>query len=70
MAGGVSTHGNDVAFAKDRIDNIIKYFAIDAFDPLINKSKFNCYSELLKRQKEEHPMKFQMQRLKRKFKKK
>ncbi len=69
-AGGVSTHGNDVAFAKDRIDNIIKYFAIDAFDPLINTPQFNCYGELVKKQRNEYPVKYQLHRVKRKFKKK
>ena len=69
VAGGVSTHGNDVAFANDRIDNIIKYFAIDAFDPLICTPKFSCYKELLKKQRDEHPLRFQINRLKKRFKK-
>lgn len=69
VAGGVSTHGHDVAFANDRIDNIIKYFAIDAFDPLICTPKFSCYKELLKKQQDEHPLRFQINRLKKWLKK-
>ncbi|MEM7186348.1 MAG: glycosyltransferase family 2 protein [Bacteroidota bacterium] len=70
VAGGVSTHGRDVAFAKDRIENIIDYFAIDVFDPLIDTPEFACYPELVRKQQKEHPIRYQIRRFQRKFKRK
>ncbi|WP_051957620.1 glycosyltransferase family 2 protein [Altibacter lentus] len=57
-AGGVSTDGNDEAFAKDRIDNILRYFNIGVFNKLVNTPLFECYHDIKKKQRAEAPLRY------------
>ncbi|MAP55646.1 glycosyltransferase family 2 protein [Altibacter sp.] len=57
-AGGVSTEGIDEAFAKDRVDNILRYFNIGLFNALVNTPMFQCYHEVKRRQRAQAPLRY------------
>lgn len=52
VSGGLSTSGHDDLFSEDFVKNILTYFNINAFNKLINTSKFKRYSEVIQLQKQ------------------
>jgi glycosyltransferase involved in cell wall biosynthesis len=69
-AGGFSTHSNDTRIYDDFVDNVLKYFKISPFHELVNRSSFAFYGKVLKKQQQDHPIRFTFEKLKRKFAKK
>jgi glycosyltransferase involved in cell wall biosynthesis len=63
-AGGFSTHSNDTRIIEDFVDNVLKYFRIDPFHPLVNNPTFIFYPKVVKIQKADHPLRFKFERLK------
>ncbi|MDC8000592.1 glycosyltransferase [Aequorivita todarodis] len=51
VAGGLSSFGGDAAFSEDFLDNVMKYFGMDAFHPILNTPNFKRYELVLKKQK-------------------
>jgi glycosyltransferase involved in cell wall biosynthesis len=67
-SGGESTKTQiDQKFTDDFLRNVLCYFNIDAFDPLVNDIDFGFYEELLKLQKMQNYLKFTVGRVKRKL---
>ena len=69
-AGGFSTHSTDTRIVEDYVDNVLKYFKIDAFHPLVNTPTFIFYPMVKAKQKDEHPARFKWEQLKKKVIKK
>ncbi len=59
-AGGFSTHSNDTRIVEDFVDNLMNYFQIDLFHPLINTPTFIFYPMVLEKQKREAPFRFKV----------
>jgi hypothetical protein len=67
-AGGESTGNNvDEGFSRDFAANILKYFKISPFDPLVNNVDFFRFHEVLMIQKEENYLKYLIGKVKRKY---
>lgn len=69
-AGGFSTHSTDTRIVEDFVPNVLKYFKIDPFHPLVNTPTFIFYPMVKAMQKEEHPTRFKWEQLKKKVIKK
>ncbi len=65
-AGGVSTDSTDHKFNEDYVDNLLTYFRIGLFHPLINRPTFILYARVLEKQRKKHPLRYGLQRLFRK----
>jgi glycosyltransferase involved in cell wall biosynthesis len=64
-AGGESTKTNlDQAFSDDFVPNLLSYYKITVFDPLINDPSFPFYNQVLAMQKDRHYMKYLSRRIK------
>jgi glycosyltransferase involved in cell wall biosynthesis len=57
-AGGFSTNSNDTRLVEDFVDNLMDYFKIDLFHPLINTPTFIFYPRVVEKQKKEAPLRF------------
>ena len=66
-AGGTSTNAGDTAHHEDFLDNIVAYFGISAFDPLINNEHFLGSPKLVELQKKESFVKYLLYSLKRRL---
>ncbi len=51
VAGGLSSFGGDLAFSEDFLENVMQYFQMDAWHPMLNTPNFNRYELVLKKQK-------------------
>ncbi|NND62539.1 MAG: glycosyltransferase [Flavobacteriaceae bacterium] len=69
-AGGFSTHSNDTRIVDDFVTNVMRYFNIGLFHPLINRPTFIFYPKVVEKQKKEAPLRYKIQQLKRKLFKK
>jgi glycosyltransferase involved in cell wall biosynthesis len=69
-AGGFSTHSNDEKIYNDFVDNVLKYFKIGPFHPLVNNPSFNFYYKVLRKQQEDHSIRFTFEKLKKRILKK
>ncbi|MCW5519188.1 glycosyltransferase [Aureitalea sp. L0-47] len=69
-AGGLSTHSNDKRMVEDFIDNILSYFNVDLFHPLINRPTFIFYPRVVEKQKQKSPLRYKILRIKQKLLKK
>ncbi|HMH32104.1 MAG TPA: glycosyltransferase family 2 protein [Puia sp.] len=68
FAGGVSTENYlDEKFSQDFLQNILSYFGLTVFDPVVNREDFPYYQDLLKLQKKQNYLKYAGNRLKRKL---
>lgn len=66
-AGGFSTHSNDTAIFEDFVNNVRSYFKLDLFHPILNNPKFVFFGNVVKRQREEHPLRWKFERLKKRI---
>jgi glycosyltransferase involved in cell wall biosynthesis len=69
-AGGFSTHSTDTRIVEDFVDNVLEYFKIDLFHPLVNTPTFIFYPLVKKKQKDRHPTRFKWEQLKKRIIKK
>jgi len=70
-AGGFSTTNSiDQVFFDDYVKNVIEYFSISLFNPLINNPYFSFYNSVLYHQKNENYLKYYVYRGKNKIKQK
>ena len=69
-AGGFSTHSNDTRITEDYVDNVLKYFNIGPFHPLVNRPSFAFYYNVVKKQREDYPIRFTFEKLKKRITKK
>ncbi|MEZ4874056.1 MAG: glycosyltransferase family 2 protein [Flavobacteriaceae bacterium] len=58
-AGGFSTHSNDTRITEDFLDNVLQYFQINPFHPLVNNPTFTFYRKTLAKQQKEYPFRYQ-----------
>jgi len=66
--GGITTESNnDKKFSEDFLGNILKYFDLSLYNPVINTAKFNRYHEVWMMQKRSNYLKYILNRLKLKF---
>jgi glycosyltransferase involved in cell wall biosynthesis len=64
LAGGFSTYRNDKSLAKDFVDNIMDYFRVNLFHPLLNTPNFVFYGNVVKKQKEKHAIRYLIEKIK------
>jgi glycosyltransferase involved in cell wall biosynthesis len=50
-AGGVSTSRSDDSFAREITANVLKYFDLSMYDPLVNRPTFAGFQEIVRMQK-------------------
>lgn len=70
LSGGFSTHSNDVRIEEDFLDNVLKYFDINPFHPLINNPNFIFYHKTINKQKEDYALRYKIEKLKNRIVKK
>lgn len=58
IAGGFSTHSNDIRIREDFLNNVLAYFKINPFHPLVNNPTFTFYAKVLKMQREKYPWRY------------
>lgn len=67
-AGGESTaHHRDEAFLKDFLPNVLSYFSLSVFDPIVNTDTFPYYYQILKLQRQHHYFKYLAQQAKKRI---
>lgn len=57
-AGGFSTNSTDTKIVEDYIDNIMCYFKVGLFDPLLDRPGFIFYPKVVERQKKQAPLRY------------
>jgi glycosyltransferase involved in cell wall biosynthesis len=70
VAGGFSTHSTDTRIAEDFLNNVLQYFRINPFHPLVNNPNFIFFQDALKKQREAYPYRYKIRQLKMKIIKK
>lgn len=55
---GFSGNTGDVNLSNDFVNNVVSYLDFSLFDPLINNSSFVFYTDVLKKQKEKHYLRY------------
>ena len=66
--GGESTHNYlDEKFLRDFVKNVMAYFKVDEFDPMINNPDFPFYHEVLALQRDHNYLRYFTNRLKKKL---
>jgi glycosyltransferase involved in cell wall biosynthesis len=66
--GGITSESdNDKNFSKEFMGNVIEYFKLSLYDPVINTPDFNRYHEVWTMQKKENFARYILNRLKMKF---
>ena len=69
-AGGASTHSTDHILAADFVGNLQRYFCWSLYHPMLNTPRTWFYHQVLKKQREKHPIRWKLVIFKRKFKNK
>ncbi len=69
-AGGYSTNSTDTRIVDDFVDNVLSYFKIDLFHPLVNTPTFIFFPLVKEKQKTDHPIRFTFEKLKKRIIKK
>ena len=57
-AGGFSTHSNDTQIREDFVTNVLHYFKVNPFHPLVNNPNFTFYPKVVKMQQTNFPFRF------------
>lgn len=70
VAGGFSTHSNDTSLSDDYVDNVLTYFDINPFHPLVNTPSFAFYGKVIYKQQQDYPIRYTFEKLKNRIKKK
>ncbi|MFD0864097.1 glycosyltransferase family 2 protein [Sungkyunkwania multivorans] len=63
-AGGFSTNSNDNKLVEDYLANVLSYFGVGLFHPMVNRPSFIFYPEVMARQQREHPYRYRLMQLK------
>lgn len=63
-AGGFSTQSTDKTLTNEFLDNVLNYFKIDLFHPLVDNSNFKDYRKVKRLQLERHPVRSKWNRWK------
>jgi len=61
-AGGFSTRSTDTEIVDDFIDNLMHYFKVGLFDPLLDRPGFLFYPKVVERQRVEAPLRYAWKR--------
>jgi hypothetical protein len=63
-SGGETTlSGTDDEFSRDMLSNLMTYFKISSFHPLLANGNFFRYQEVLSRQKKSNPLRYMLRKL-------
>lgn len=62
---GFSGNTGDANLSKDFVNNVMRYFNFSPFSHLINTSKFIYYGDVLRLQRENHPLRYKLGTVKR-----
>lgn len=66
--GGASTRDyEDKNFSRDFLQNVLSYFNVDVFDPLVNDTEFSQYHKVLSLQKKHNYLKYLVGKVKKKL---